>query len=180
MAAETGFLIEGTVYEVPTLDSLTTDEEQVMYDRCGVVQEDFLPLEGETEEDNDQRIAGVMRAPGFMVALMHIAYQRGNPTVKEDQVRVVIGKTKRLEALSTLGSTAEAEEDEVVPLALTSEHNDTSARSSLESDKSTRPSPASSGSVATNGLDKEDDGHANTGTMKSATFSISDPEISAA
>ena len=43
MAAETesGFVIDGVVYEVPGLDTLTMDEAQVLYDYSGLGLEDF-------------------------------------------------------------------------------------------------------------------------------------------
>ena len=39
MAAETGFIIDGTTYEIPSLDTLTMDEAQVLCDRVAIVDQ---------------------------------------------------------------------------------------------------------------------------------------------
>jgi hypothetical protein len=113
VAAETGFLIDGTIYEVPALDSFTLDEEQVLYDWCQLVQEDFMSFEGETDEEYEERRAGLMRRPGFWAAWMQIAYQRANPKMKPEQVRQLIGTVNRQDALSALGDPEDEETDEV-------------------------------------------------------------------
>ena len=72
---ESGFVIDGVVYEVPGLDTLTMDEAQVLYDYSGLGLEDFAQSADETEEETKAR-ERLFRNPGLMRALMHIAYKR--------------------------------------------------------------------------------------------------------
>jgi hypothetical protein len=166
VAAETGFLIDGKVYEVPSLDSLDMDERRVMFDLCGLVQEDFVREEDEDEAEHDARVSRQMRHPGFMEALMHVAYQRGNPTVKRQKVQMVISKTNYFEAVSTMVG---AEEDtEEVPLGLTSEPDKPSSNSTTDA-------PTSSGDGSSNGSDQPDRSPEPTGAMRSDTSSPASP-----
>jgi hypothetical protein len=176
--AETGFLIDGKVYGIPSWDSLNLNEEEVLYDLCGLVQEDFMPAEGESDEEHEERLTGLMKRPKFWAALMQIAYQRGNPDAKPGDVKLVIGKTNRLDAMSAMGK-PEKETPEG-PLASTSEPNESSPSGSLENENSARPSPENSGSDATNGSAEADVRPTNTTTTRLVTSSISAREISAA
>lgn len=176
VAVETGFLIDGTIYEVPTLDSLTLDEAQLLYDRSGIVQEDFVPLADETEEEREERIAKLTRHPGFMASLVQIAYQRGNPGAKMSQVKLVLEKTNRMEAFSTL---AEAEEEpDDVPLASTSERGGSSLSVSLDSSSSLRDSNESGGTGSMSGSDEPAAGVVSIGTSRSDTSSTSARKVS--
>ena len=174
MAAEnndTGFLIEGKLYPVPTMDSLTMAERRVMYDLSGITQEDFVREEDESDEDLDARVNRLTRHPGFMEALMHVAYQRGNPNLRRDKVQFVIDQTNYNEAVAALAATAPEEDTDQPPLALTSEPDESSPRSSLESVSLTKPSSESGGSVSTNGSDLPAGIREPTGTSRSATSS---------
>jgi hypothetical protein len=164
----TGFSIDGKVYELPGFDTLSQDETELMYLRCGLLPEDFVPEEGETEEEHDARLTKLMRHPGFMRALMEIAYQRGNPDVKPAAVARLIGQTNRQEAMSTLAGEPEPDE---VPLASTSEPSEASARSSLSSESSTKPASETSGDDSMNGSAQTDDQLEPTGTTRSDTSS---------
>lgn len=153
MAAETGFLIDGTIYEVPTLDSLDGDECMVFFDYCGLTQEDFAPLEGESKDETDARNEKQMRHPGFWLSLMHIAYRRKHRELKDAKVKQLIGQTNRLDALSALAAD-EPEEAGEVPLGSTSEP-DASSLSGLPANAiSIVPPPVSSGDASTNGSDE--------------------------
>lgn len=178
-AETTGFLIDGKVYELPTLDSLTLDEGEILYERSGLVQEDFGR---EADEDNDayeDRVSKLMRHPGFWASLMQIAYQRGNPTAKAAHVKLVLGRTNRLEALSALAGADEEDADET-PLGLTSEPHEASLNDSLESDNSTKDSNATSGNAITNDSDEPDDPPAATTALRLGTSFTSAQKISAA
>jgi hypothetical protein len=128
------FVIDGREYLAPDLDSLNMGERRVMYDLCGIVQEDFAPQDGETADEHDVRIAKLTRHPGFMEALMHIAYQRGNPTDTRVKVQKVIESTNYLESIEAW---AEAEDGEAPsPLALTTEPAPASSTGSAGSSES--------------------------------------------
>lgn len=151
MAAETGFLINNEVYEVPTLDSLDNDECVLLFEYSGLVQEDFVPLEDESEEETNERNQGQMKHPGFWKALMHIAYRRKHRELKDQKIRQLVGSVNRMDALSGLGD-ADAEGD-AVPPASTSEQPVSSPSGSLENENSNAPQHVNGGSGSTNGSD---------------------------
>ena len=135
MAAETGFLIDDVMYETPSLDTFTMDEAQVLYDYSGLTIEDFV--EDEDGEDGDVERLRKLKNPGFMRALMHIAYQREHPKTNTSRVKALIGSANLIGALEHLVAD---EDDAVVPPALTTE-----------------PEPSSpSGSVVSNGTGGDD------------------------
>ena len=153
MAAETesGFLIDGVVYEVPGLDTLTMDEAQVLYDYSGLGLEDFAQSPDETEEEAKAR-ERLFRNPGLMRSLMHIAYQRKHKKLPASQIRSLVGAANVLDALQ--GLTTSEPEGEDVPLASTSEPSESSSNGSLENENSTPPSNENGGTVSTIGSDE--------------------------
>jgi hypothetical protein len=174
---ESGFVIDGVVYEVPGLDTLTMDEAQVLYDYSGLGLEDFAQSADETEEETKAR-ERLFRNPGLMRALMHIAYQRKHTKLPSSQIRRLVGAANVLDALQGL-TTAEPEADEI-PLASTSEPNKPSSSGSLENDSSTPPSNETGGNGSPNGSDVQAGLPRATTTTRSATSSISARESSAA
>lgn len=124
MAAETGFMIDGALYEVPSLDTFTMDEAQVLYDYSGLTIEDFAALEDEDENEQVDRL----KNPGFMRALMHIAYQRGNEKLAPAKVKALIGAANLLSSYEHLA----VGEDDALPPESTTEPEQQSLRSSVE------------------------------------------------
>lgn len=177
MAAETGFTIDGRIYEEVVLGDLDTDERFILYDYSKITEEDFLQLDGETDEQHEDRVLGIVKHPGYWPALWHCAYRRAHPDKDFAAIRAVIGKCKFTQVMDSLG--VEIEEYDV-PLELTSEPTSPSASSSLENDNSTEPSTPTPGDGSTNGSDGAADGLPITGALRSATSSISGQEISAA
>lgn len=178
MAAETGLLIDGQVYELPTVDSLTLDEAELMYDRCGLTQEDFVKELDETDEEHERRVAKLIRPPAYSAFLMQVAYQRGNPDAPPERVKKVLGSTNRLAAFSTL--TLTVEEAGEVPLDTTSDPDRSSPSGSLERERSTKESPETSGGGSENVSVSPAGEVVNIGTTRSATSSTSVPSTSAA
>ena len=176
--AENGFLIDGKVYPVPTLDSLTLDESELLYDRCGVVLEDFGWMDDESDDEREEWVGKLTRNPGFMGALVQIAYQRGNPNMRAKQVEVVVRNANRVDVFSTLGGPVE--EPDTPPLASTSEPGAPSLSGSLVSDNSTGNSSESSGSGSPNGSDGQDGEVVPIGTTRLDTSSTSAPQTLAA
>lgn len=167
---ETGlvFVIDGNDYPSPLLETLDMAERRVLYDLSGIVQEDFVRDEDEeTEDEHTERVRKLTRHPGFMEALMHIAYARGNPGLKRDKVQAVIDRTNFMEAVEKWADT-EAEEGDALPPVRTSEPDATSPSSSLER-------PPSSGSGSTNGSDEPVKTPESIGTSKSPTSPTSAP-----
>jgi hypothetical protein len=118
VAAETdsGFNIEGRHYPVPDMGTFTMDEAQTLWDYSGLGLEDFSVPEDESEEEHEVRMRRY-RNPGFLRALMHIAYQRGNPEVRATRVRALISNANVIAAFEGLLG---VEEDDADPPAMTS------------------------------------------------------------
>lgn len=158
MAAETesGFLIDGKVYEVPDMGSFDMAERRLMFDLTGFVQEDFVQEDDETDDEHEGRVARMTRHPGFMEMLMRVAYQRGNPGVNANKVKLVVDKTNYLEAVQSL---AGAEEEDAGPPASMTEPEQPSPRP-------TDLGSSSSGERSANGSGEQDDSPAPTGTTR--------------
>jgi hypothetical protein len=157
VAAETGFTIDGTIYEVPDLESLRMGERHILFDLCGYVQEDLVAEDGETEEAHRRRVQKIMRHPGFMEAWMLIAYLRGKPGVSREEAQRVISETNYLSAVATMG-----DDEEEVPLASTTEPAEASGSGPVVSSNS-------SGDDSTNDSASQVDGPTPIGTSRSAT-----------
>lgn len=177
MAAETGLMIDGRLYEMPDVSTFTLDECQVLYDYSGLTLEDFVPLDGETDDDHLARIETMMRNPGWRRTILHVAYQRGNPKTPAARVKDLVGSANWLDPFTTLGN--EPEEGEESPLASTSEPTGSSPRSSLENDNSPKPTNETDGNSSTNDGDEPDDTQAGTGALKSVTSPTS-PQVTSA
>ncbi len=83
------FEIDGRDYPIPSVFQLTMGEAQTLYDYSGYTLEDFVPPL--PDQPDDKRIEQ-LRNPAFKRAMVHIAYQRGNPDTPKDEVgRLVDG-----------------------------------------------------------------------------------------
>lgn len=151
-----GFDIDGTVYEVPTFDSFTLDEAQVLYDYSGLAIEDFVSADPDASEEeqeaHEQGIIDKAKNPAFKRALLHIALQRGNPEMKAARVKEIVGKAKLLDVALGLAD----EEDEASPpdQAVTAK-TPTPPSDDDSSGNVTLVSPVSSGSSALAGTSAE-------------------------
>lgn len=96
-----GFEIDGERYAVPTLDTVTIDEERILYIYADVVLSDFLPVHPDWSEDEREAHlllqAGKLRNPDFKRALVHIAYRRAHPEVENEEINVKVGEAGALE-----------------------------------------------------------------------------------
>jgi hypothetical protein len=173
---ETGFLIDGKVYEVPGLWDLTMAERRLLFELSGFTQEDFLLQDDETDEEQEARVEKMMRHPGYVETLMTVAYQRGNPTMKPGKVRLVVDGTNYMDAIQGFASPDEDEEAEQSPLELTSEPGQRSAPNSLDSNSLTPPSSESGGNGSGNGSDEPVSTRPDIGTMRSGTSSTLAPK----
>jgi len=178
VAAETGLLINGRIYEMPDVASFTLDECQVLYDYCGLTLEDFVPLEGETDDEHLARIETMMRNPGWRRTILHVAYQRGNPKIPASRVKDLVGSANWIEPFAAMGD--DEPEDDAAPLGLTSEPSEASPSSLPESGNSSRPKNETDGNGSTTDGDEPDGTPAGTGALRSVTSPISPQEISAA
>lgn len=174
MADESGFLIGGNTYPVPSLGTLNMDEAQVLYDYSGLVIEDFLsllPEAAETEkEEHQEELARRMRNPALLRSLMHIAYQRGNTDVRAAQVKEIVAGENALEAILAFVE-AEVEGDELPP-ASTTEPEPSSPSGSVVSS-------TSSGHPSANDSAPPEDPPGSTGPGRSDTSPTSAPKLQA-
>lgn len=108
--ADTGFRIDGLVYDVPTLDSFNMDEAEILYKTSGLALEDFAVDEDDPEAS--ARFQRNLRNPGFIRAMMTVAYIRGNPGMSVGKASAVIGKANLIEAVQNF---IEAGSDESPP-----------------------------------------------------------------
>lgn len=96
-----GFEIDGAMYEVPTLDSLTMDEAQVLYDYSGLAIEDFAPAHPSASDEEKKAHGDAMLAkaknPAFKKALVHVAYARGNPDASRSKISELVGKANLID-----------------------------------------------------------------------------------
>lgn len=77
------FNIDGRDYPVPSVFQLTMGEAQVLYEYSGYTLEEFVPpAPGEPDTDRARMVGN----PAFKRAMVHIAYQRGNPDMARDDV----------------------------------------------------------------------------------------------
>jgi len=131
------FLIAGAEYPVPTVDSFTMSEWEILYDLAGMVADDFIA----TSDDEARDLIVKRRHPGYVRAMLHIAYQRGNRDKSRREVASVIDDVRLWEAMSPMWDAAneEAEGDDALPPDLTNAPEGSSLRSN-------------SGSSSTSGL----------------------------
>lgn len=107
-----GFEIDGRDYPIPSVFQLTMGEAQVLFDYSGYTLEDFVPpIPGEPE---DKRIAQ-MRNPAFKRAMVHIAYQRGNPGVSRDEIGRLVDGVQMLDMTAAMYGTDEPDPTPVSP-----------------------------------------------------------------
>lgn len=173
MAAETGFMIDGTLHEVPAIDTFNMDEAQVLYDYSGISLEDFARPDDVSDEEFSEMMRPKMKNPGFVRALMHVAYQRANPRQNPARVKALIGQANMIGALERLGESESGEETDGLPPAPTTELEPSSPRNSVVSS-------GTSGGDSTTTSDEPDDQPATTTTPESGTSSTLDPERSVA
>jgi hypothetical protein len=99
---QTGFLIGGTYYDVPRLETFDLDEEQILFDISGVIQMDFVPAHPEASDEEkaevDRRIFLTVRNPSFKRALIHIAYRRQHREMSFDEIASLVGRVSAVDS----------------------------------------------------------------------------------
>lgn len=145
MAAEN----ELTITELPTLTTMDMDEAQVLYDYTGLALQDFVRTETESQEEHEERLQAMQKNPGFVRALVHIAYQREHPALKPDKVKAFLGKYNVIDVYQAVAATEPDEDDagppESTPEPVESSPSDsgTSSESSGDSSPITSDEPGS-------------------------------------
>lgn len=131
---EARFKIDGREYEIPSIDSFTMDEAQVLWDYAHMSLADFAVDEEDPDsEARREEIHQQLRNPGFMRTLMHVAYQRGNPKIPAGRVKDMIGHANLVDAMAAMAELAEAEDDAGPPAPSRSSEPETSSDESSSS-----------------------------------------------
>lgn len=153
---EKGFEIDGKMYPIPTLDSFDIAEARLLWESCGMALEDFATPDEETEEEREERLRRY-RHPGFIAALVEVAYARGNPDLRASAVHERCLKLNMLDAMEDMIQSVREGAPDDVPLEPTKPRSESSKDS--ESSKND-----SSGPGSMSGSDAQEDSHAPTGT----------------
>ncbi len=138
------FVINGTDYPIPQIDSFTIDECGIFHDWTNV----------HVEEIEDTPVNSMMIA-----AFMQIAYMRGNPGMVPAVAKRMVGQSNLVEAM---GAFAETQEDDASPPELTKSEHEQSG-----SPPSSASSPSTSGDGSTTRSDTPADGQSSGGTPPS-------------
>lgn len=141
MSEETGFKVDGKTYEVPALNSFDMDEAQILYDYSGLTLEDFLQPDPEDGDEalaaHEQTIRQKMKNPGFLRALLHVAYRRGNRKLPESRIKDVVRAMNHAEVFLDFAMSYAGDDDDPPAQESTSEHDESSPRSSVDSNENT-------------------------------------------
>ena len=133
------FEIDGREYPIPSVFELTMGEAQTLYDYCGYTLEDFVPPK--PGEPDEKRIAQV-RDPAFKRAMVHVAYQRGNPDMPKDEVGRLIDGVQMLDMVAAM---YEADDEDPSQVSQNAPPSSSGASGPLTNGSSGRPSPNGSG-----------------------------------
>ncbi|HSE44717.1 MAG TPA: hypothetical protein VLA89_05245 [Gemmatimonadales bacterium] len=87
MADEACFVIDEVEYPIPGLDGMNMQEAVVLYERSGLTLEDFA-IDDEDPEQVEE-LEQKTKHPGFLLALVQIAYMRGHPKVTRKRAEQV-------------------------------------------------------------------------------------------
>ena len=150
--ADSGFEIDGREYPIPGFETFDLDEAMVLYECCGMTLEDFVV--DQEDEEQLEALAEKTRHPGFIRALMIVAFMRGNEGVSVKKAQSVIGGSNLFEAYKNFLEAGGAEDPtEPQPKSESSEASPASSsgsgrssgRGSTKSSASPDAAPASTG-----------------------------------
>jgi hypothetical protein len=99
------FDIDGREYPIPSVFQLTMGEAQTLFDYCGYTLEDFVPPLPGVEDDRVR----MLRDPAFKRAMVHIAYQRGNPELNRDEVAALVDGVQMFDMVAAMYTDEDAD-----------------------------------------------------------------------
>ena len=124
----TGFEIDGKPYPLAMPSTFDMDEAQIFFDYTGfVVEEIWL---------SDLGWSDLGKRPGFLAALAHISYRRGNENEQNEAIRLVIGKQNRLALFGSMLNALTPDEPSEDPNQLSVPDETSSSATSSETDSS--------------------------------------------
>lgn len=96
-----GFEIEGKRYSIPPIDTLTLQEERILYLYADAVIRDFIPPHPKAPEEEQRSFevyqARKIRDPNFKRALAYISYRRENPDIDDGDILKAIDQVNAFE-----------------------------------------------------------------------------------
>ena len=160
------FVFDGQRLPIPDLETFTLAESVILYDNTGMTLEDFMPDEELSEEAANAERESKGRHPGFLLTLLHVAYQRAHPKFSVQKVRALIGSANLIEVIEAIEGIPE---DDAVPPSVESTSAPTASSRNASDDSS-----ATSGNGSTNASDAPADGPPATGVLRSVMLPTSD------
>lgn len=135
--ADAAFVIDGDEYPIPGLESFNMFEAMTLYEYCGLSLEDFAI----DEEDPDQvaELQEKTKNPGFIFALMLVAYLRGNKGLPKKRAADIIANSNIMGAYEAFLA-AGMEEDPTRPQESNPTSESSSGNGSDSGDDSTKNS----------------------------------------
>lgn len=165
MEQETGFKIDGKIYPVPVIDTFTFDELETLYRYCGLTINDwgrrFTPEGIEVWEKG-------VNHPSFQMALVHVAYRRGNSDVPDGTVSALVRDLVWLDVVEPLLN-AQVEPDPLANPESTSAPDKPFESSRSDRNDSTENERPRSGTSSPNDSEKDASREGSTGTSESDT-----------
>lgn len=160
-----GIEIRGSRYPFPMLDTVTLDEERVLFVYADCVVREFIPAHPEATDEERAAYEALqlrkIRNPDFKRALAFIAYRRKHPDSEEETAWKAAGEANALEVdIAMLWG------DGPNPPATTSQKQPENKRSTSEHLSST-----DSGRSTTNGSEQAEESPTPTGTSVLGTSS---------
>lgn len=170
-----GFEIDGTHYEIPSLNTLTLDEEEILYRYADCVVQDFVPAHPDWDDQTtaahnfllNQRV----RNPRLKGTLAYLAYRRKNTDVTEEEGMQIVSQVNAL----ALDVAMLSPEDDESPPAQSSQSEPSHSNGHIEP-----TSLMASGSHIAESLGEAAWTHRPIGTIESVTsYPLSPDEIQA-
>ena len=170
-----GVTVDGREYPLPQFESITLDEERLMYLYSDCVIRDFIPPHPDLSDEEKEAYRRLQlirwRDPNFKKALVAIALRRAHPDMSHEDRDAKAGTVRGVEAdIAMLWR-----DDDDDPPAESSQKQPELKRSTNATSSST-----DSGSNTETGSDPADESLAATGTSESATSSPGVPPIALA
>lgn len=156
-----GFTIAGEVCPEVSVGEFTMGERAVLFEYSGIVLEDFRRVEGETDEARAERIETAVRNPGYITALLHIAYARRHP----EMTRAAVQKVAEAVVLSDALLTVEGDDDANPPNGPESMSTPATSSETRNGEKA-----STSGHVSVTSSGQQDADPRATGGMRSGTW----------
>ncbi len=89
--------VEGTPYVLPALDTFDLDEAIILYEYSGLTFDQVWEIEG--------------LHPGVVKALLHVAVQRSDVSLRQSDIKELVGRVNMMEVMTELANVADAMPD---------------------------------------------------------------------